>query len=129
MLRYLKIEVVSEKEINKYLTKGWEVIDTTKELLGDGKSTILQYHVGYPVSKHIQNLIEIIKEYEKFGFKEKLFKNKAQEYNENLEDYDTSGFFNANTNLTNFLKNYEYIVNGKEVEYYKNPKNENVYFE
>lgn len=116
---YSKVQIVDGKNVNEYLSKGWVIIATVKEDYGDGITTLLKYHLGYPFSKHLEELVDVVKEYEKLGFKEQLFKMKAEELGEDLEEYEETGYPPTDNELTDFLKKYEFAVNDKKVSYYK----------
>lgn len=119
MTDYVRVEVVgSGDKVDKYLNEGWEIIETTKSAYPEG-DTFLSYHIGLPAKVLLDNLLEIIHEYEKRGFKDKLFQAVAEENGEKIDDYETSGFFNVSTASTDFMEGYEKVVNNKRVSYFK----------
>ncbi|MEN8699606.1 hypothetical protein [Bacillus infantis] len=120
MIEYSRLEIVDAKEVDMYLNKGWQIIETSKSTYPEG-DTLVKYHVGYPTSRFVDDLKSIIKEYENRGFKDKLFEEIATENSENINDYDTRGFYTVRTPLTKFMENYELIVNNKTVHFYKEP--------
>ena len=123
MREYVKIIEVNPSEVNDYLDKGWEIIDKTKTYLPP-EETKLTYHVGYPAKKRMEELLKIINEYEKRGFKEKLFEMIANENNEDLNDFIESHVFfgkDKDSKTAQFISWYESTVRNKEVYYIKEP--------
>lgn len=89
--------------VNVHLEKGWNIIDTSKELQHDGESTRTVYTLGLPLKEHARQLLEIIREYEKYDLKEVLF--------EQVEGTDDgSGPF---WRIDQLKEDYESIVNGE----------------
>lgn len=120
-MNYIKVEVISANEVDDYLAKGWVIIEVTKAVDID-QSTYLKYHVGYPIQSQTECLLEIIKQYEKYGLKKVLIERKAEELGEDIQKYDTSGFQEIKTELTEFLSKYEFNVNNKVQKYYNDPE-------
>ncbi|MCS5501935.1 hypothetical protein NY607_12440 [Lysinibacillus sp. A4] len=120
-MEYTKIATATERDVNKYLEKGWKLIDTTRSSYdGSGNDTSITYHLGYPVENHISDLLSIIRSYEENGFKEKLFFKWAEDSGINLDDYSKNGgigWGNDHPTLEAIAK-YEKVVNNKEVTYY-----------
>ena len=120
---YVKIIEVNPSEVNNYLDKGWEIIDKTKTYLPPDE-TKLTYHMGYPAKKRIEDLLEIISEYEKYGFKEKLFEIIANENGEDVNSFTDSSPFgmDENSKTAQYMSWYESTVKNKKVYYGKKPK-------
>lgn len=118
MRGYIKIDVVNAETVDKLLSQGWEIIETTKKAYPEGGSS-LNYHVGLPAKAKIESLVSIIRQFEKYGLKEKLFEAAAEEFEENLDDYEPHGGFHVHTSLTQFMEEYEEAVNDKKIKYYK----------
>lgn len=127
MVEYCRFNVVEANEVDKFLGEGWRIIETSKSAYPEG-DTFIKYHIGYPVTRLVEDLALVIREYEKHGFKEKLFDVVATENNENVKDYDTAGFYTAHTPLTKFMENYEDKVNNKKTVFYREPTNEEYKF-
>ena len=118
MKDYIRLEVLgSGDSVDKYLSNGWEIIDTTKSAYPEG-DTFVNYHLGLPAKVAMDNLLLIISEYERHGLKEKLFEAIAKQYDDNVDDYDTDGFHSTKNELTNFMQTYEDVVNNKKVTYH-----------
>lgn len=81
----------------------------------DVQETSLRYHVGLPAEVRIDELKQILKLYEKYGFKEELFTKIAEENGHDLDDYSYNGGYTVNNETTRFIEKYEKIVNGKRV--------------
>lgn len=126
MKDYIQVEVVSSKEVDKFLKAGWELIETSKTIYDIGESE-LNYHVGYTARRKIDDLISVIKEYEKYGLKEELFKKVAETNGHNINDYDEGrdGHFVRNETVQ-FLEKYEAAVNNKNTMFYKKLTSEEI---
>jgi hypothetical protein len=127
MVEYSRFEIVDAKEVDWYLSKGWQIIDSSKSAFPEG-DIFVKYHIGYPTSRLVEDLTSIIREYEKRGFKEKLFDVVAAENSENVDDYETTGFYDVQTPLTKFMVSYEEKVNNKKVKFYKEPPTDDTDF-
>lgn len=44
---------------------------------------------------------------------------------DNIEEYDTVGFWNSDFPLANYMSNYEDVVNNEKVKYFKDKKKQN----
>ena len=120
MKDYIKIEVVGEGTIDGYLSSGWEVIDAVKTSYdGVGNDTRLDYHIGLPPRVMIDRLTAVIKEYEKYGFKDLLFEKVAEGYGENVSDYEQGGGQPTYDKTPSYIENYERTVNNSNVRIYK----------
>lgn len=118
MADYIKVFRTSdEKEVNEYINKGWEIINTGKVVQIEG-SEYLRYNLGYPAKAQLAKLTAIIKEYEKYGLKEILFEKVAAENDESLDEYESDGVYPSTTPLTEYMSNYEEVVNDEKVSYY-----------
>jgi hypothetical protein len=119
MKDFIQIEIVHSNEIDKYLQKGWEIIETTKMVYDDGGSR-LNYHIGFSARSKVNELKQILKIYEEYGFKEELFKKVAQSNGDNIDNYDESPSGHPVGNETvSFLEQYEATVNDKQTKFYK----------
>ena len=120
MKQYLKIRVHTEiNRVNTLLEEGWELIETSKVQFPDGGEGV-EYHLGLPAETRIKQLMEIIRTYEKYGFKSALIHDFAQSKKEDLLSYTTEPeLYMPETSVTRFLTLYEEAVNGKTVKYYK----------
>jgi hypothetical protein len=120
MKQYLKIFVHTEiSRVNRLLEEGWELIETSKVLFPDGGEGV-EYHLGLPSETRIKQLMEVIRTYEKYGFKSDLIHDFAQSKKEDLLSYTTEPeLYMPETHVTKFLTLYEEAVNGKTVKYYK----------
>ena len=117
MKDYIRLEILASGDsVDQYLSKGWEIIDTTKSAFPEG-DTFVKYHLGLPSKVLMDNLLSIIKEYERHGLKELLFESIAKQNDDNVNDYDTNGFHSTKNELTNFMQTYEDVVNNKKVTY------------
>ena len=126
MNRYIKVEVCSANEVDKFLEKGWEIIETTKTHHDIGETT-LNYHLGYPLTSKINDLKNIIHLYEKYDLKDELLKKVADYHGDNLDDYDFGGPGHyVNNDLTRFIEMYESSVNDKETKVYKKLSSEEI---
>ncbi|MBT2680721.1 hypothetical protein J7E38_17055 [Bacillus sp. ISL-35] len=120
MKQYLKIFVHTEiNRVNRLLDEGWELIETSKVQYPDGGEGV-EYHLGLPAETRIKQLMEIIRMYEKYGFKSDLIHDFAESKKEDLLGYTTEPELDMpETPVTRFLMLYEEAVNGKSVKYYK----------
>ncbi|WCO63680.1 hypothetical protein [Bacillus licheniformis] len=122
MRDYVKVEVVeSDARLDHLLKRGWEIFSTnTYEVAPRDQRT--QYHVGLPAKVRNEELKEIIRKYEEFGFKEQLFEKVAKENGEKIEEFTYGGGRPIQTKTTDFIKEYEYRVNDKYTEIFKEVK-------
>lgn len=117
MKEYVRINVVGANEVDRFIQKGWEIVETSKEAYPEG-DTFTKYHVGLP-AKHLMNeLLQIVKAYEKHDLKSKLYEAIANQSGEKVGDYEASSY-SAGTELSNFMETYENVVNGRFVKYAK----------
>ncbi|MGG4124823.1 hypothetical protein ABEV79_15070 [Bacillus licheniformis] len=119
MRDYVKVEAVeSDVRLDNLLKQGWELFATnTYEFYPRDQRT--KYHVGLPAKVRIEELKEIIRKYEEFGFKEQLFEKVAKENDEKIEEFSYDGILPIQTKTTDFIEEYEYRVNDKQVRIYK----------
>lgn len=117
---YLKIEVLTQtRRINEMLQEGWEIIETRKVLYSEAGEEV-EYHLGLPAETRINQLLQIIRKYEKYGLKSEMIFQMSEDLKEDLLMYSTDGGLNmVDTPLTKFLKLYEDAVNNRSVKYYK----------
>lgn len=129
MKNYSSIEVVTSGEIDKYIKKGWEIIDTTRYSYDGGPNDVeLKYHIGYPLQKKYEELLSIVKLFEEHGFKEKLFTKIAEDEGVNLEEFSTGGGFalDQSYSVLEVIKKYENVVNDKKnMKFYKKVHDDN----
>lgn len=119
-MSFVKIYTVSGREVQRYLDDGWELIDTTKELIGPSETQII-HHIGYPAKRKIDDLLKIINEYEKRGLKQKLFELVAEENGDNIEDISLNGgrVMEGKSKTAKFMSWHDSTVLGKQVTYYE----------
>ncbi|WP_339193047.1 hypothetical protein [Paenibacillus sp. FSL W8-1287] len=116
-MNFVKIDTVGDHAIQQYLDKGWVIIETTVSSVPP--ETQIKYHIGYPESKKIEDLLEVIKEYEKRGLNQKLFELVAEENGEKLENIGTSGGFPSNNKTAKFMSWHDTTVKNERVTYYE----------
>ncbi|MGN7404279.1 hypothetical protein [Bacillus safensis] len=112
MKEYVEIlELDYLDNINKYLEAGWDIIETLKTKYYEEDR--LRYVVGYPATKKIEDLKEIIKNYEKANLKEELFKSIADSNDDDFNEIEgtQNGEGNATTDYMNF---YERTMGSKK---------------
>lgn len=120
MADYVRVYKTSdESEVNKYIQNGWDLIDTTKSVDYDTGGRYVKHVLGLSYKEQANKLLTIIREYEKYGFKEELIKKVEDEMDDRLEDYKAIGFPDIETPLANYMTNYENVVNNKDVFYSK----------
>ncbi|MGG1618217.1 hypothetical protein [Paenibacillus sp. NRS-1781] len=116
-MEYVRIEACSEQSVQRYLDGGWKIIDTAKsEYPGEGSQII--YHVGYPAAKRIEDLLNIIKDYEKHGFKERLFEIIATENEDDYTQYDRDGGV-PTSDTAKYMSQYDSAVQNRNITYSK----------
>lgn len=117
-MSYVKVSAVGVGKVQDLLDKGWVIIDQTKSV--DGPELRMTYHMGYPATKRIEELMAVINEYEQHGFKQKLFEIKASENGESVEDIDAGGILSMEeSELANYMSWYESVITNSEVNLYK----------
>ncbi|PLR95754.1 hypothetical protein [Bacillus sp. T33-2] len=95
------------------------MIETSKVHFPDGGEGV-EYHLGLPAETRINQLMKIIRTYEKYHLKTELIHEMAKANKEDLLSYTTEpGLPMSDTTVTKFLKMYEEAVNGQIVKYYK----------
>lgn len=116
---YVKVEVLTDaNEIDKLMKQGWEIIATNNYVI-EPPDARTQYHLGLPANVRIEQLREIVKKYEEFGFKDELLKKVAEQNGENIEDFTTHGGRPAYGETPAFIKKYEDAVNNVDVRIYR----------
>ena len=116
-MSYSRITTATESNIQRYLNNGWILIDTTKSFHGPDDTSVT-YHIGYPFSRREQDLIEIIRLYEEYDFKEKLFNRIAEKNDDKINNYDSySSAFPSDKELPVLMSKYESTVQNKDVNY------------
>lgn len=124
MKNYSSINVVTGSEINEYIQKGWEIIDTSRYSYDGGANNVeLQYHIGYPLQRKYEELLSLVKLFEEHGFKEKLFEKIAESEGVNLQEFSTKRGYTLDQTyeVVQFMVKYESIVNGKDnITFYRN---------
>lgn len=117
MSEYMKVDVVHSHAVDKYLSEGWEIIETAKFSTDYGQlDTKIDYHMGLPARVMVQKLTSIIKDYEEYGLKEKLFNGIAESNNEKVEDYEAGLGHPTNSKIAKYIEVYERLVNNQIVE-------------
>ncbi|ULH21323.1 hypothetical protein ACSYG7_13620 [Bacillus velezensis] len=115
MKEYVKIIELSHMEnVNRYIQEGWEVIDTLKRNIMH-EEEVLNYVIGYPIKKRVEDLKEIIKAYEEKGLKEELFKGIAEDNGENYTEIH-EGAYQKQNETSKFMNKYEKALDSK-IEY------------
>lgn len=112
----------SSSETNNLIRLGWELIETTKPHNYDDGSRI-EYHLGFPVRLLAEELLSIVKLYEKHTSREQFFEKVAKGFDDNLDSYieKTGGYDTTDTMnpLALWMAKYEFIVNDKIMTYGK----------
>ena len=124
MTDYIRlVETSSKEKADSYIKKGWDLIDTSKAINYESDCSYLKYHLGLSSIKYANKLLAIIKEYEKYGFKEALLEKVGKEIGDKIENYQASTCFPAlETPLAKYAANYEDVVNNEEIFYLKKEK-------
>lgn len=132
MADYVKVFETSDYDkANEYIKNGWTLINTPKKSTfngEDGYSSYTEYTLGLSAKEHANRLLAIIREYEKYGLKEALLEKVSAEMDDNIEEYDTTGFWNSDSPLAKYMSSYEDIVNDKKVKYFKKRNNDDTPF-
>ncbi|WP_107950274.1 DUF3775 domain-containing protein [Lysinibacillus parviboronicapiens] len=119
MSRYSRIQTMDANFVDSYLAKGWELIDTTKELSSFGETTIT-YHMGYPINSYIADLKGIIEKYEELGLFEELKKRLCEKEGIKIQGLREESFYLGNhpkNETVNFLNHYVNVLKNKEGNY------------
>ncbi|MCG1020772.1 hypothetical protein [Sutcliffiella horikoshii] len=128
MREYLKVEVLTdENRIDKLLKKGWEIIATNNYVIEPPDSRT-QYHMGMPAKVKIQQLKDIVKKYEEYGFKDQLIQKVADQNGDNIEEYTIGGGRPVYSETATFIQEYEDVVNDQNVSVTKKFKDEDYNF-
>lgn len=126
MSKYSRIQKMDANFVDSYLAKGWELIDTTKELSSFGETTIT-YHMGYPTNSYIADLKGIIGKYEELGLFEELKKRLCEKEGIDIQGLREETFYLGNhpkNEAVNFLNHYVNVLKNKEGNYiYETPVN------
>ena len=118
MREYFKVTSVSERELNKYLDKGWEVIETVKSKEDYGE--YVNYHIGFPLRAAFEISKGILKAYEKYELKPQLLQAEAEKIGEDLSEYETFTGQDADNSLVELLEQMDFILTRKDnPKYYK----------
>ncbi|MED4370741.1 hypothetical protein ACGYLS_20880 [Bacillus subtilis] len=118
MNEYIRVDLVNPGKVDKYLSDGWEIIETAKHSYPDGETTV-DYHIGLPARVMVENLLSIIKDYESLGLKEKLFEGIAEGFGETASDYGTGRGHATSSKTARYMEEYERIVNNKIVNVFR----------
>jgi len=120
MNEYIRVDVVSSHSVDKYLSEGWEIIETTKVDTGLGEiSARVEYHIGLPANILVGQLTKIIKDYEEQGLKRKLYEGVAKRFNEDASEYGTGDGHSTSSQTAKYMVTYEKVVNNQNVQVYK----------
>lgn len=126
MSKYCRIQTMDANFVDSYLEKGWELIDTTKELSSFGETTIT-YHMGYPTNSYIADLKGIIGKYEELGLFEELKKRLCEKEGINIQGLREESFYLGNhpkNEAVNFLNHYVNVIKNEKGNYiYDDPAN------
>ncbi|WP_150284171.1 hypothetical protein [Rummeliibacillus sp. TYF-LIM-RU47] len=123
MKEYSHVLTVSSEEVRSYVDRGWEIFETSKNAYPEG-GVSTEFHIGYPLRKNYEELLKIIKLYEKHGFKEELGQ---KVFDDSIDNYDTGREgHHVNNDMTSFLENYDMNVNGYVTKYYKKLSSEEI---
>lgn len=80
---YMQVDIVNSDEINNYLSKGWEIIETIKINTDCSQfETRINYHIGLSAKVMVDKLITIIKDSEEHDLKKKLYEYVAESFDE-----------------------------------------------
>lgn len=109
MKDFAKVTVAGPGEVDKLVDEGWEFIETVKSSDGYNDQKVV-YHMGLPQSVRVEQLLSIIREYEERGFKNEMFKQVAEENDDDVENYTLGGGVTTNTPTTKFMNNYIKVV-------------------
>ncbi|WP_107838977.1 hypothetical protein [Metasolibacillus meyeri] len=119
MKEYSRVTTVSARELDKYIDKGWEVLETSKHG-GDFGDVTTTFHIGYPLRKNYEELLKIVQSYEQHGFKEELGRKVLNLVNDDFDNYETSGRgLSVSNEITAYLENHDLQVLGYSRAYYK----------
>lgn len=125
MTDYIRVHITSDdEEANKYIKKGWDLIDTSKSVSYETGGSYTKYSLGFSTREYSNQLLAIIKDYEKHGFKELLFEKVAEEMDDKIDDYETTGYRASNSSLAVYMTKYENVVHDQNVMYSKKRKND-----
>lgn len=119
MSKYCRIQTMDANFVDSYLAKGWELIDTTKELSSFGETTIT-YHMGYPAKSYIADLKGIIEKYEELGLFEELKKRLCEKEGINIKGLREESFYLGNppkNEAVNFLNHYVNVIKNEKGNY------------
>lgn len=101
-------------EVDTYLKDGWEIIETAK--YEEGSETRIDYHLGLPARAFADQLLEVIRTYEKHGLKEKLMEAVAESDGDDVSHYQIGKGSYIQSKTAQFMTEYEWRVNQKIVE-------------
>lgn len=92
-------------DVNRYIKDGWILVDSYKKSKLWRWEYII-YTVGYPYNRKLEDLTEIINIYEKYGFKEHLFKKVAKDNGEDFSKITDYSYIDSETNKTTTFMNW-----------------------
>ncbi|MFA9144879.1 hypothetical protein [Bacillus safensis] len=99
------------ENVNKYLQAGWEIIDTLKVKVYEDDR--LNYVVGYPATKKVEDLKEIIRNYEEANLKVELFKSIAANNDHDFNEIESTHYGESNA-TTDYMNFYEKTMDSKK---------------
>lgn len=99
------------ENVNEYLQAGWEIIDTIKVKVYEDDR--LNYVVGYPATKKIEDLKEIIRNYEEANLKVELFKSIAANNDHDFNEIEGTHYGESNA-TTDYMNFYEKTMGSKK---------------
>lgn len=117
MKEYVRIDTVGEGEVESFLADGWEIIETTKDLF-DHETTRIRYHVGLSARTLLEKYKSIIDDYERFGFKDELFRKIAEENGEDITKYSSSGK-TTNDKTPMYMEKYYKVIHNQIKHFYE----------
>ena len=131
MADYVRVfETTSEKEANDYIKNGWDLIDAPTKTSFDGDSgysSYTKYTLGLSAKAYSNKLLAVIRDYEKYGFKEALLEKIGEETDDNVENYDKDGVVASKSPLAVYISNYEDAVNDSKTSYFNKAANAKFY--
>lgn len=126
MTKYCRVQKMDANFADSYLAKGWELIDTTKELLSFGETSIT-YHMGYPINSYIADLKGVIEKYEELGLFEELKKRLCEKEGLDPQGLREESFYlgdSPENEAVNFLNHYVNVLSNEKGNYiYDEPAN------
>lgn len=125
MKEYYKISTASEGNLNNYLDKGWEVIETAK-FKGEYDEHIV-YHIGFPLKKAFELAMKVLKTVDKHDLRLEILERTATEIGEDISNYSPARGSKVDNSLVEILEITDFLMSGIEnPRYYKQDENEDI---